>query len=161
MTMLFRVSVWWCSFFNFRNLLQGCGNGDVNTVCVIFEWWYTAAITGPLRLQIETSHDDGIDFFFKKERNPANSQRASPGGTDTQPTFSGLLSWRKTTYLLWQLVARSSRASRCLCSNPAAAECLLLPVDLKIICFRSSPHSHHRRILSSGARPSWTCTVLG
>lgn len=137
-------------FLNFRKLLQGCG--DVNTVCVISEWRYTAAVTGPPRLPIETSHHDGIDFKKKKrkkERNPANSQRASPGGTDTQPTFSGWLSWRKTTYLLWQLVARSSRASRCLCSNPAAAECLLLPVDPKIIRLPSSPHGRHGRIPSS------------
>lgn len=43
----------------------------------------------------------------------ANPQRASSGGA--RPTSRGSLGPVETTSLLWQLVARSSRASRCLC----------------------------------------------
>lgn len=107
-----------CCFVFFRKILQGCSNSDVNTVRVISEQWYTAAITG----------------LFRADAQSACGLRQAMMTELIKPSqFSKGFPWRhrhtthKTTYLLWQLVARSSRASRCLCSNPAAAECLLFP----------------------------------
>lgn len=54
----------------------------------------------------------------------------------------------ETTYLLWQLVARSSRASRCLCFKSSSCRMFAFPVYSKII-------SDH---LCTAIAP---CTVLG
>lgn len=113
-------------FFFFRKILQGCSNSDVNTVCVISERWCTTAITGLFRADARSAC--GLRQAMMTELiKPSQFSKGFPWRHRHTTHVFRLTQLVETTYLLWQLVARSPRASRCLWSNPAAAECLLFP----------------------------------